>query len=109
MEYAHPESLVSPSWLVDRQSEPRLRVIDARFEIRASASGGMEPRAGRHDYDAAHIPGAVFVDLMADLSHPEAPLEILSQGRFAALMGRLGIGSDTTVVVYDGSGGCPGR
>lgn len=105
MEYAHPESLVSPSWLAKHLEEPGLRVVDVRFEIRPGPNGHLEPTAGRGEYETGHVPGAVFVDLMGDLAHPDAPLEILSPERFEALMGRLGIGNDTTVVVYDGSGG----
>ena len=105
MQYAHPESLVSPSWLAERLDEDRLRVVDARFEIRPGSKGRLEPSAGRTEYGKAHVPGAVFVDPMGDLAHSDAPLEILSPERFEALMGRLGISNDTTVVVYDGSGG----
>lgn len=105
MAYAHPESLVSPAWLAERLAKPALRIVDARFEIRPGPSGVLEPCAGRDDYAAAHVPGAVFVDLMGDLAHPDAPLEILSPERFEALMGQLGIGNDTTVVVYDAAGG----
>jgi thiosulfate/3-mercaptopyruvate sulfurtransferase len=105
MDYAHPESLVSPAWLAERLDDPRLRVVDARFEIRPGPSGRLEPSAGRSDYAAAHVPGAVFVDLMGDLAHPDAPLEILSQDRFEVFMASLGIGNDSTVVVYDAAGG----
>ena len=105
VDYAHPESLVSPSWLADRLADRGLRVIDARFEIRPGAGGRMQPTPGRSDYEEAHVPGAVFVDLMGDLAHPDAPLEILSPERFESLMSRLGIGNDSTVVVYDASGG----
>lgn len=105
MEYAHPESLASPSWLTKSLEEPRLRVVDVRFEVRPGPNGRLEQKAGRGEYETAHIPGAVYVDLMGDLAHPDAPLEILSPERFEALMGRLGIDNDTTVVVYDGGGG----
>jgi thiosulfate/3-mercaptopyruvate sulfurtransferase len=105
VEYAHPESLASPDWLAERLDGPGLRVVDARFEIRPGPSGRLEPTPGRSDYETGHVPGAVFVDLMGDLAHPDAPLEILSAERFCALMGRLGIDNDTCVVLYDGSGG----
>jgi len=105
MNYTNPDSLVSPNWLVERLQEPAVRVVDLRFEIRPGPSGRLEPTAGRSDYDAGHIPGAVFVDMNADLAHADAPLEILSPERFEALMSRLGIGNDTTVVIYDAGGG----
>ncbi len=105
MNYANPESLVSSCWLNDHLDEPGLRVVDTRFEIRPGRNGRLEATAGGDDYQAAHVPGAVFLDLMGDLAHPDAPLEILSPERFEALMSRLGIGNGTTVVVYDGGGG----
>lgn len=105
MEYQNPDSLVSPAWLAEHLGDPLVQVVDTRFEIRPGEGGRLEPTAGRNEYDAAHVPGAVFVDLMGDLSDPDAPLEILSPPRFEALMSRRGIGEGTTVVVYDGGGG----
>lgn len=105
MAYANPDSLVDSAWLAERLEDPDVRIVDARFEIKPGPTGALEPTPGRTDYETAHVPGAVFVDLMGDLAHPDSPLEILSPARFEALMGGLGIGHDTTVVVYDASGG----
>lgn len=105
MEYAHPESLVDPAWLTAHLEDPNLRVLDLRFDLRPGRDGQLEPTPGREEYETGHIPGAIFVDLDQDLAHPDAPLEILSPERFEALMGRLGVGNDTTVVLHDGSGG----
>ncbi len=105
MEYANPESLVSPAWLAEHLKEPNLRIVDIRFAMRSDEDGQFKASSGRDEHMAGHVPGAVFVDLMGDLADPDAPLEILSAERFAALMGRLGISNDSTVVVYDGSGG----
>ena len=49
MEYAHPESLVSPSWLADHLGESGLQIVDARVVIRPGPSGRLEPTAGRDD------------------------------------------------------------
>jgi thiosulfate/3-mercaptopyruvate sulfurtransferase len=72
----------------------------AVLDVRWSLGGGP----GRADYLAGHIPGAQFADMEADLAGPAGaggrhPLP--SPGRFAAAMRRLGVGNDTTVVVYD--------
>jgi thiosulfate/3-mercaptopyruvate sulfurtransferase len=63
--------------------------------------------AAREEYDEAHIPGAVYVDWTRDITDPKdpVPVQIASSGRFATLMGSLGIGNDTHVVVYDHAGG----
>ncbi len=69
----------------------------------------LDGRSGRAAYDRGHIAGARFVDLDTDLSgRPTAgggrhPLP--SPEDFAAAMGRLGIGDETTVVAYDDAGG----
>jgi thiosulfate/3-mercaptopyruvate sulfurtransferase len=63
----------------------------------------------RDDYAAGHLPGAVFVDLDADLSAPPSPQAgrhpLPEPEAFAAAMGALGIGDGDTVVAYDDAGG----
>lgn len=62
---------------------------------------------GRHEYAAAHIPGALFVDVHTDLAGGPGggrhPLPTVDD--FTHLLGRLGIASSTFVVAYDSSGG----
>ena len=88
--YEHPEVLVDVDWLAARLDDPAVRVVDARMPFEASL------------YETAHIPGAVFVNVSNELCCPSA---IMPPDEFASLMGSLGIGDDTTVVVYDTEGG----
>lgn len=104
-DHAHPEALASTAWLADRLDDPSVRVVDARFDLRVTAAGTLEAVPGRDAYGVGHIPGAVFVDVMSDLADPDDPLSIVLPPRFEALMRRLGIANDTTVVVYDDRGG----
>ncbi len=76
-------------------------VLDASFDL-ADTSAGLAA------FKAAHIPGAVYVHLDADLSgartgrngrHP-----LPERATFAATAGRLGITPATQVVVYDRHG-----
>ena len=99
--YAHPEALVSAAWLADHLSDPAVRILDTRDFL---AQG--DPAERLASYQAGHIPGAVYVDARDDISDPNgaAPLLILPQAEFETLMGRLGVGNDTTVVVYDDAG-----
>jgi thiosulfate/3-mercaptopyruvate sulfurtransferase len=104
-EYKHPEVLASTEWLAARLDDPAVRVVDARHYVRAMSGGAFRGVSGREAYQEGHIPGSVFVDF-DDLAEPEdAPGNILSPDHFAALMGGLGIGNDSTVVVYDDQGG----
>lgn len=103
--YRHPEALTTPEWLAEHLDDPSVRVVDARFAIRATAGGALAGAAEHDAYREAHIPGAVFVDVMGDLADPDDPVVVVAPERFEDLMSRLGIGDKTTVVVYDGQGG----
>lgn len=96
-------SLVTTGWLADRSSDPSIRICDVRWYLAGSG------RSGRAEYEKAHIPGAVFVDLDIDLAGPDDgragrhPLP--APEAFAAAMGRLGIDGTVHVVAYDDAGG----
>lgn len=76
-------------------------IVDCRFAL-----GDAE--AGRRDYAAGHIPDALHLDLERDLSAPVAahggrhPLP--STAEFSARLAALGIGRDTSLLIYDDSG-----
>jgi thiosulfate/3-mercaptopyruvate sulfurtransferase len=94
------DPFVSTQWLAENLAD--VRVVDIR--------GGVLPppakdryRAKRSDYDAGHIPGAVFVDWtkdIVDLDDP-VPVQVAPPEKIAALMSRLAIANDTMVVAYD--------
>lgn len=94
--------LIGAADLLRRIDDPRLRLLDCRFNL-------LEPGEGHRQYREGHIPSAVYADLNKDLSgeigpgtgrHPLPPADQL-----ALVFGRFGIGSGTQVVVYDDSGG----
>lgn len=105
------EPLVSTDWLQENLEAPGLRVVDIRGYVRKTDLGDgrqeAEYLAAREEYDEAHIPGAVYVDWTRDIVNPDDPVpaQIAPPDRFAALMGTLGIGDDTHVIVYDHAGG----
>jgi thiosulfate/3-mercaptopyruvate sulfurtransferase len=86
------EHLVNPSWLI----------ADCRYNLNDEAWG-------RSQYETAHIPGAVFVDVAHDLAgrrtgtngrHPLPPVEDMT-----TTFGRLGIADDVQVIAYDQEAG----
>src|SRR4051812_7391627 len=89
--------IVSAEWLT--QNLTQVRVVDASWYMPA------DKRDAKAEFEAAHIPGAVFYDIDAlsdrstSLPHMLPPSEQF--GREAAA---LGIGDDDMVVVYDGAG-----
>jgi len=92
------DSLVSTEWLAEHAGEPDLRIVDASWFMPASG------RKGAEEFLDAHIPDAVFLDIdeLSDNSNP-APHMLPSPAEFGAAMGRLGIGRDDRIVVYDNS------
>jgi thiosulfate/3-mercaptopyruvate sulfurtransferase len=84
--YARPELLAETGWLADRLADPRVRVVDAR---------------SKNEYVAGHIAGAVHMDgFGSDIPRDES-YDMGSPEEFARLAGGLGIGNDSTVIVYD--------
>jgi thiosulfate/3-mercaptopyruvate sulfurtransferase len=92
------DSLVSTEWLAQHLGEPDLVVVDSSWHMPASR------RSGRHEYLAAHIPGARFLDIdeVSDRSHP-APHMLPGAAAFGAAMAALGVGRDDRIIVYDDS------
>ena len=90
---------IDADWLESRLGTPGLSVVDASWYLPA------QKRDARAEYEAAHIPGAVFLD--QDLvSDPDSPLPhtLATPQRFAQYVGPMGISADDTIVVYDGPG-----
>ena len=91
--------VISRDDLKARLGEPGLAIVDASWYLPAAG------RNGRDEYDAAHIPGAVFFDqdVIAD-KDSGLPHTLPSPELFARHVGSMGITADETIVVYDGPG-----
>jgi thiosulfate/3-mercaptopyruvate sulfurtransferase len=90
------DSLVTTEWLGEHLGEPDLRIVDATYML---SSSGRDARA---EYEAGHIPGAVFFDL-TDVSDSDTSLPNMMPPphKFASRMQSLGIGDGARIVVYD--------
>ena len=96
---ARTDALVDSAWLAAHLRDPHVRVVDASWYL---PSAGRDPQA---EYDAAHIPGAVFFDIDAVSDRAsDLPHMLPDLSAFEEAVGELGIGSDDRVVVYDGAG-----
>jgi thiosulfate/3-mercaptopyruvate sulfurtransferase len=93
------KDLVSTAWLADRLGDPDLAVIDASAHL---PDAGRDARA---EFEAAHIPGARFLDLdtLKDFESP-VPAALPTGEQFAARMAEIGINDGDRVVIYDDSG-----
>lgn len=93
------DALISTDWLAERLDAPDVRVVDGSWYL---AGANRDPKA---EYEAAHIPGAVFFDIdeIAD-TETDLPHMLPSAAEFASRVGDLGLGTGDRVVVYDGHG-----
>jgi thiosulfate/3-mercaptopyruvate sulfurtransferase len=100
------DTLVTAEWLSEHLDDPDLVVLDCTVLIEPTADGNFQSVSGRANYEAGHIPTAGFADLMGDLSDSDSPLQfaVPTPEQFAAVMGELGVGDDSRVVLYDANG-----
>jgi thiosulfate/3-mercaptopyruvate sulfurtransferase len=92
------DALVSTEWLAKELGASDLRVVDATYVL---ASDGRDPAA---EFEAEHIPGAVFFDIaeISDLTSP-LPTMLPPPEKFASRMQSLGLGDGSRIVLYDNS------
>ncbi len=96
--------LVSTQWLADHLGADKLVVLDATVLPYTQPGGRSGYLSGHETYVVnGHIPGAVFADVIEELSDTTAshPFTHQSADDFALAVGGLGIDNDTAVVVYD--------
>jgi thiosulfate/3-mercaptopyruvate sulfurtransferase len=93
------EPLVSTDWLAGELGKPDLVVFDATKYL------PNEDRDGATEFLAGHIPGARFFDI-DEVADPDTDLPhmVPTPGRFAKLMGAMGVSNASRVVFYDQKG-----
>jgi thiosulfate/3-mercaptopyruvate sulfurtransferase len=87
-DYANPDALVTTEWLAANRDNPDLRIIEVDEDTEA--------------YGRSHIPGAIAWNWSTDLHHPRQR-DYLDQAGLSDLLGRSGVGEDTTVILYGGN------
>jgi thiosulfate/3-mercaptopyruvate sulfurtransferase len=99
--------LVSSDWLAEHLDAPNLRIVDIRGHV--LPANVPPPHYFNHydDYLKLHIPGAVFVDWVNEITDPDDPrhAQIGKPERFAEVMSRIGVDENTLVVAYDDARG----
>jgi thiosulfate/3-mercaptopyruvate sulfurtransferase len=92
------DMLVSSDWLAGALGAKDLRILDATSFLPGT------PRDAHAEYLAAHIAGALFLDLdtLKDGDDPR-PSMAPTNAQFAARMAALGISESDRIVVYDNS------
>ncbi|MBA2287722.1 MAG: sulfurtransferase, partial [Ktedonobacteraceae bacterium] len=98
--------LVETTWLAEHLHDPHLRVVDMRGYVRTTEHAGVQEavyEGAREEYEQGHIPGALYIDWSSDIvdADDEVEAQVAPAQRFAEVMGKLGIGDQHLVVVYD--------
>lgn len=83
--YAKPDVLVSTDWVAENLNNPNVRIVESNEDPLLYPSG--------------HIPGAVQVDWTQDLNDPVLR-DYIQKPQFEALLSRIGVTKDTTIVFY---------
>lgn len=91
--------LVTSEWLEAHLSDPDLAIVDGSWHMPA------EGRNARAEFEAEHIPGAVFFDIdeIAD-DTSGLPHMLARPEKFSSKVRKLGIGDGKRIVVYDTKG-----
>ncbi len=91
--------LITTEWLAGEIGGPDLIVFDATKYL------PNENKDGRAEFLRAHIPGARYfdIDAVAD-TDTDLPHMVPTPGRFAKLLGAMGVSNDSRVVFYDQKG-----
>ncbi|HXY69544.1 MAG TPA: sulfurtransferase [Gemmatimonadales bacterium] len=83
--YAHPGVLVSTEWVAENLADPGVRLVECDEDVLL--------------YETGHIPGAVKLDWVHELTAPVGR-DYLTRERMQALLRSKGISRETTVVLY---------
>jgi thiosulfate/3-mercaptopyruvate sulfurtransferase len=95
--------LVSTQWLADHLGADGLVVLDATAVASRDAEGRTAYVSGRQAFAGRRIPGSAFADLVTGFSDAEAPFAFTRPraDEFARAAAAVGVGPETTVVLYD--------
>ena len=90
---------IDADWLEKRLGTPGLSIVDASWYLPA------QKRDAKAEYEAGHIPGAIFFD-QDEVVDPDSklPHTLPDPATFARHAGSMGISADDTIVIYDGPG-----
>ncbi len=92
------DKLVSTQWLAENLGAADLAILDASAHL---PDAQRDPKA---EFEAGHIPGAVFLDLPSFFDPTsEVPSAVPNAEQFSQRMGELGVATGMRVVIYDDS------
>jgi thiosulfate/3-mercaptopyruvate sulfurtransferase len=96
--------LVETAWLQEHLDDADLRIFDCSVTLPPPGASDRRPISGHATWEAGHIPGSAFADLIEDLSDPSNTrysFPFPPEDQFVRVMSRLGVDDSTRVVLYD--------
>jgi len=102
---AIPDTLVTAEWLFQHIDDDNLVLLDCSVTTIPDEGGGFHNVSARPDYETGHLPNAGFADLKGELCDSSSHVEfsLTTPEQFCHVMGALGVGDESSVVLYDTS------
>jgi thiosulfate/3-mercaptopyruvate sulfurtransferase len=86
--YANPDVLVETDWLEQHLGDSNIAVVEVDEDTTA--------------YEKGHVPGAIAINWATEL-HDHPRRDFVSGEQLAGLLGKRGISSDDTIILYSGN------
>lgn len=99
------KDLVSVEWLAKNLNREDIVILDCSVEMVTDDSGKTSYRSGQFLYESGHVPFARHADLIGALSDSDSAMLCATPEpkEFRNKIAALGVGDNTTVVLYDRS------
>ena len=94
-------NLVSTHWLQDNLNDPGIRIVDIRGKVLVPEERSSAVLDHYADYTHRHIPGAVFMNWVTDITDDPQHKRIAPPEQYARALGKLGLTNDHVIVAYD--------
>jgi thiosulfate/3-mercaptopyruvate sulfurtransferase len=93
---------VDTQWLARHLQDEDMRIVEVHF-TRCFSSHEKVAEECREQYRSGHIPGAVYIDCISDLTDTSYKdiFYVATPDQFSKVMGRVGITNETMIVCYD--------
>lgn len=96
--------IVSTHWLQDHLEDPDVRIVDIRGKALVPEERSQAVLDHYQDYTQSHIPGAVFVNWVTDITDDAQHKRIAPPEQYARALSKLGLTNDHLIVIYDDAG-----
>lgn len=96
------EPLIDVHWLQKHINDPNIVILESSVVVSFDEQGQFNLSSGQNKYQEKHIPGALFADLLGNLSNKDEQRHFVmpSAKQFQTAISDLGVGNDSVVIIY---------